>query len=76
MNSHFSLLKDLIRIVNFPWQIKVQHTLREGNRSADAMANLDINLSLGYHYFEIAQASIYEIIVQDIVGVSFPRLCL
>ena len=59
-------------MADFPWQIKVQHTLREGNRSADAMANLGINLSLRYHYFEIAPATIHEIIVQDIVGVSFP----
>ena len=51
VNSHFSLLKNLIRMVDFPWQIKVQHTLRKGNKSADTMENLCINLSLGYHFF-------------------------
>ena len=76
VNSHFSLLKDIIRMIDFPWQIKVQHVLREGNRSVDAMANIGINLNLGYHHFEVAAAIIHEIIVQDMVGVSFPRLCL
>ena len=76
VNSHFSLLKYITRMIDFPWQIKVQHIMREGNRSIDAMANLGINLTLGYYHFEVAPANINEIIVQDIVGVSFPRLCL
>ena len=42
-----SFLKDIIRMIDFPWQIKVHHTLREGNRM-DAMVNLGINLTLGY----------------------------
>ena len=39
------------------------------------MANIGIQLPIGLHIFEVAPKDVYEIILQDVIGVSFNRLC-
>ena len=50
--------------------------LREGNRAADALANIGILPPLGLHKFEVTPKDVYEIVLQDVIGVSFNRLCV
>ena len=76
INSHYSLLKDIFRLLDLDWEVKVCHTLREGNRGADALANIGINFPIGLHLFENAPPEVHEIILQDVAGVSFGRLCM
>ena len=63
-------------MMDYPWEMKVQHILREGNRGADAMVNLGINLPIGYHEFDIAPKGVKDIVMQDIISVFMPRMCL
>ena len=65
---------DIRRMFSLDWKVKVQHVYREGNR-ADSLANLGSNLPLGYHLIQDAPKDVYEILKQDIIGVSFYRMC-
>ena len=76
VNKYLSLLMDIFRLLDLQWDVRVQHTLREDNRGADAMANLGIQMALGGHKFDRASYDIHKIVVQDNIGVSLPRMCL
>ena len=47
----------------------------EGNRAADALANIGIRLQLGTHVFGVAPREILDIVYEDVIGVSFDGLC-
>ena len=53
----------------------MHHVLREGNRAADALANIRILLPLGLHEFEVTPKNVHEIVWQDVIDVSFNRMC-
>ena len=53
----------------------MQHVLPEGNRVADCLANLGSRLPLGLHLFDAAPNDAHEMVVQDIIGVFFYRVC-
>ena len=44
--------------------------LHEGIRAADALANI------GLHKVEVALKDVHEIVLQDVIGVSFNKLCV
>ena len=46
-----SLIQDIRRMLNWDWEIRIMHTFREGNRAADAMANMGLELPIGDHRF-------------------------
>ena len=37
---------------------------------------LRINLLISYHEFDITPRGVKDIVMQDIIGVSMPRMCL
>ena len=49
--------------------------MREENRAADALANVGVRMQLGYHELDCAPTNVFDISMQDIIGVSFSRLC-
>ena len=51
------------------------HTFREGNRAADAIVNMGLELPIGDHRFAQHPQCVADITRQDLVGVSFPRMC-
>ena len=55
--------------------IQVNHVYREGNRAADALVNIGIRQPLGTHVFGVAPREVLDIVYQDVIGVSFDRLC-
>ena len=63
-------------LLDLQWDVRVQHILREVNRGADAMTNFRFQLALRCHRFDRAPYDVHEIVVQDDIGVSFPRMCL
>ena len=70
------LIMDIRRILSLDWEVKIQHVYREGNRAADRLANLgSTTLPLGYHLVQETSKDVYEILKQDIIGVSFCRMC-
>ena len=66
---------DIRRLLGLDWEVRVQHVHREGNRAADFLANLGHILPLGFHLLQDAHNDVVEILKQDIIGVSFYRMC-
>ena len=40
INMSSSLVQDIRRMLNWDWEIRIEHTYREDNRVVDAMANM------------------------------------
>ena len=39
-------------MLNWDWEIRIEHTFREGNRVANAMANMSFQFPVGEHRFD------------------------
>ena len=62
-------------MLELDWEVQLHHVLRERNRVADDLANIDILLPLELHEFEVAPKDVHEIVLQDVIDVSFNRMC-
>ena len=54
INTANRLAKDIKKMLELDWEVHMQHVLHEGNRVANALANIDILLPLDLHKFEVA----------------------
>ena len=75
INVAISIIMKIRRMLSFAWKVRIQHVMREGNRAADALTNIRVRMQLGYHELDCAPTNVFDIIMQDIVGVSFSRFC-
>ena len=57
------------------WRLKPSYKWSEANWAADCLANLRNHLPLGLHVFDNAPSMIQDIMLKDIIGVSFYCLC-
>lgn len=55
-------------------KLSVNHTLREGNRCADAMAKLGVNQMEKLEVFHHVPSVVKRLLVADAMGTSFPRV--
>ncbi|WCJ31853.1 Polynucleotidyl transferase ribonuclease H-like superfamily protein [Euphorbia peplus] len=74
-NDLLTLIVGIRTLQQRNWEISISHTYREGNRGADFMANLAATVELGIHFFDRPPMGVHRIIEQDLLGVSFPRIC-
>lgn len=56
--------------------VRFGHVFREGNRVADSLANVAFSLSLGLHLFDFPPPASCSIVLDDVRGISFPRMML
>ena len=54
-------------MLKLDWEVYLQRVLCEGNRAADALANISILLPLGLHKFEVAPKDVHEIVMQYVI---------
>ena len=76
INSHYRLVRDIKRMLNRSWEIKFAHIYREGNRCADAIANHALFLPQGLYILDELPHAVRKILMEDIMGVCFPRFCI
>jgi hypothetical protein len=56
------------------WQVQINHTWREGNRSADWLANFNFSLdSFNIHVMETPPNEISRLFFDDFIGACMPR---
>ena len=70
---YHGMIMDIKRMFSLDWEVMIQHVYREGNKAADTLANLGITLPLGYHLLQVVPKEVYEILKQDLIGVSYYR---
>ncbi|KAL9411281.1 hypothetical protein AB3S75_044970 [Citrus x aurantiifolia] len=73
-NEFYALVVAVQELVSRNWQISITHIYREANSATDFMANMAHSHPHGLHLFSSPPVGIYSIIVQDLFGVSQPRL--
>jgi ribonuclease HI len=69
-----ALMKKIIKLLDGPWELQINHVYREANRCADILANMGSECSSGIDFFENPPARVLQIVEDDVRGVSFPRL--
>jgi hypothetical protein len=56
------------------WQVQINHTWREGNRSADWLVNFNFSLdSFNIHVMETPPNEISRLFFDDFIGACMPR---
>ena len=74
INVTTSISMEIRCTLSFAWEVRIQHVMTKENRAVDALANIGVQMQLGYHELDCPPTNIFDIIMQDIVGVSFSRL--
>jgi ribonuclease HI len=74
-NGNISTLIRRIRdLKNMNWQVQINHTWREGNKSADWLANFSFNFnSFDLHVMETLARELQSLLFYDISGACMPR---
>jgi ribonuclease HI len=70
------LIKEIRRMLELDWEVKVCHSYREANACADALANLGCNHGPELRTYEQCPASLSNLFLADIMGISTPRVCV
>jgi ribonuclease HI len=73
-NFSWSLCKRIWRLVELDWEVQIQHTYREGNKCADALAHMGSNLGSNVIFYESCPREIRSFVEDDAAGTSVPRL--
>ena len=76
INAHYCLVRDINKLLNRRWEVKIAHIYREGNRYTDAIAHHALSLLQGLHIPEGLPANVRKILLEDIMEISFPNLVL
>ena len=76
VNEHFFLIKAIQDLLWRDWLIKVDHIYREANEATYFLASYSFSFSLGLHYFQSIPLNMLSILINDVHGVSHPRLVL
>ena len=73
--EHFHVLNNCRNLINsFGCNISLLHCFREGNKVADSLANMGVELGVRVVFFETPPMPITYLLREDIVGVATPRL--
>ena len=73
-NEFYALVVAVRELVSKNWQISITHIYCEANSAVDFMENMAHSLLHEVHLFTNPPVGIYSIIVQDLFGVTQPRL--
>lgn len=73
-NVFHALVVAIQELLHRSWQITITHIYREGNSTADFMANMAHSFSYGLHLFSYPPEGIRSILLHDMFGTFQPRL--
>ncbi|CAJ2648154.1 unnamed protein product [Trifolium pratense] len=69
-----TLIRRIQKLLKLNWQVHFNHTLREGNRSADWLANFSFSLdSFNTHVMETPPSEISSLLFDNFSGACMPR---
>ena len=73
LNQCFNLIQTCRDMLSQDWKVIIQHTFREGNRTADGLANLALKYQKGVYFLEECPAIISDLLCDDMLGMTWPR---
>ncbi|PNX95782.1 ribonuclease H [Trifolium pratense] len=65
-------IRDLL--LELDCEVRIKHIFREGNRCADALANMGCNQDVAWMTYQEPPFELLQVLTDDFRGVSFPRL--
>jgi len=69
-----TLVKRIQQLLSLSWTVKIIHTWREGNISADWLANFSISMdSLDFHILDNPPSELQSLLFDDISEACMPR---
>ncbi|EEF45615.1 hypothetical protein RCOM_1724280 [Ricinus communis] len=74
--QYLSLHSEIVKMLGWNWIVRINHSFREANRCADCLANTGHSFALGYHVLQAPPDQVVQLLFQDNVGTSFPRIFL
>ena len=69
-----NLVQKIRRLLQMTWDVKVQHSYREANTSADALANICCSMGSTLMIYESCSTQLRHLLVADQMGVLHPRM--
>jgi hypothetical protein len=69
-----SLIKNIGRLLEQGWEVKITHSYREANACADALANIGSSLDLNTMYFDVCPSQVRNLLAAHSMGLLSPRL--
>jgi hypothetical protein len=69
-----SLVQKIRRLLQMAWEVKVQHSYRETNTCADALANIGCSMGSTLMIYESCPTQLRHLLVADQMGVPQPRM--
>ena len=63
-------------LLNRDWVVQMVSIYREANRATDYLANLGHSLQLGVYFYLVPPNCLGDILRDDLIGISLPRLGL
>ncbi|KAI9108095.1 hypothetical protein K1719_020968 [Acacia pycnantha] len=70
-----TLVRKVCRILDWEWQVTMNHVFREGNRCADFLASYALSLDVGYHSLAVPPTGLGPLLSEDVVGSGSLRFC-
>jgi hypothetical protein len=68
------LIFEIRELLSRDWTIRIKHTFREANFCADFMAKLATSYDNGLMIWDEPPQGLQQLLLADIVGISFPRI--
>ncbi|CAI0436589.1 unnamed protein product, partial [Linum tenue] len=68
------LMRQVQRLLQQNWEVTISHTFREGNKSADYLANKGHSLDIGVHVIDKQDSGLKFWLLYDTMGIAQTRL--
>jgi ribonuclease HI len=69
-----TLVRNIQRLVNMEWEVRIVHAYRESNQCADALANVGCTLDREIIFYDDCPPHIKNLLLYDAMGITTPRL--
>jgi len=69
-----SLVQKIRRLLQMAWEVKVQHSYRDANTCADALANIGCSMGSTLMIYKSCSTQLRHLLVADQMGVPQPRM--
>jgi ribonuclease HI len=69
----WSIVCQIRRLLQYDWEIRIQHSYRKANRCADMLANMECDRGGALIFYESCPISLSSLYKVDIIGVATPR---
>ncbi|GAU48439.1 hypothetical protein TSUD_100590 [Trifolium subterraneum] len=69
-----TLVRNIQRLVNLEWEVRIVHAYSESNQCADTLANTGCTLDRETIYYDDCPPRVRELLLSDVMGITTPRL--